>query len=116
MPLPGVPRLTSADTYSLTVIVPTEIVVAVAEQLATIIGGGAEESASPGVNSPYMTIPEAAEYLRCSRQRIDDLLSSRRLTRVKEGRRTLVQRTEIEAHLITEARSRRVAPGLPRCL
>ncbi len=49
--------------------------------------------------SPYMTIREAAEYLRCSRQRIDDLLSSQRLTRHKEGRRTLVRRAEIERHV-----------------
>jgi excisionase family DNA binding protein len=56
------------------------------------------------VASPYMTIPEAAQYLRCSRQRIDDLLSQRRLTRHKDGRRTLVRRTDIEAHLETERR------------
>jgi excisionase family DNA binding protein len=49
--------------------------------------------------SPYMTIPEAAEYLRCSRQRIDDLCSQRRLTRHKDGRRTLIARAEIEQHL-----------------
>jgi len=49
--------------------------------------------------SPYMTIPEAAEYLRCRRQRIDDLLSSGRLTRIKEGRRTLVLRQEVMAYL-----------------
>ena len=49
--------------------------------------------------SPYMTIAEAAEYLRCRRQRIDDLLSSGRLTRRKEGSRTLVLRDDIERHL-----------------
>jgi excisionase family DNA binding protein len=49
--------------------------------------------------SPYMTIVEAAEYLRCSRQRVDDLLSQRRLTRQKDGRRTLVRRSEVEAYL-----------------
>ena len=49
--------------------------------------------------SPYLTIREAAEVLRCSRQRIDDLLSRRRLTRFKDGRRTLLLRTEIEAYL-----------------
>lgn len=48
--------------------------------------------------SPYMTIIEAAEYLRCSRQRIDDLLSQRRLTRSKDGSRTLILRSEVEAH------------------
>jgi excisionase family DNA binding protein len=47
--------------------------------------------------SPYMTVPEAAELLRCKRQRIDDLLSARKLTRHKEGRRTLLLRAEVEA-------------------
>jgi excisionase family DNA binding protein len=51
--------------------------------------------------SPYMTIAEAADYLRCRRQRIDDLLSQRRLTRYKDGRRTLVSRAEIEGYLGT---------------
>ena len=49
--------------------------------------------------SAFVTIPEAAELLRCGRQRIDDLLSSGRLTRVKEGRRTLIRRDEIDAYL-----------------
>ena len=62
--------------------------------------------------SPYLTIPEAADHLRCKRQRIDDLLSAGRLTRIKEGRRTLVLRTEIDAHLRTKRRSS-VAPTLP---
>jgi excisionase family DNA binding protein len=47
--------------------------------------------------SPYMTAKEAAAYLCCERQRIDDLLSQRRLTRFKEGGRTLVSRAEVEA-------------------
>jgi excisionase family DNA binding protein len=54
-------------------------------------------------NSPYLTIPEAAELLRCSRQRVDDLLSQRRLRRFKDGSRTLVARAEIECYL--EARA-----------
>lgn len=49
--------------------------------------------------SPYMTILEAAEFLRCSRQRIDDLLSQRRLPRIKDGSRTLLSRNEIERYL-----------------
>jgi excisionase family DNA binding protein len=49
--------------------------------------------------SPYLTIPEAAAYLRCKRQRVDDLLSQRRLSRVKDGGRTLVLRAELEAYL-----------------
>ena len=49
--------------------------------------------------NPYMSVAEAAVYLRCTRQRVDDLLSSGRLTRVKEGRRTLVARADLERHL-----------------
>lgn len=46
-----------------------------------------------------MTVIEAAEYLRASRQRVDDILSARRFTRVKEGRRTLMARSGINAYL-----------------
>ncbi len=51
-----------------------------------------------------MTVIEAAEFLRCTRQRIDDLLSQRRLTRHKDGSRTLVSRVEVEEHLRREER------------
>ena len=47
--------------------------------------------------SPFMTVPEAADFLRAKRQRVDDLLSQRRLTRYKDGSRTLVARAELEA-------------------
>jgi excisionase family DNA binding protein len=47
--------------------------------------------------SPYLTTAEAAEYLRAKPQRIHDLLSSGRLTRFKDGSRTLILRTELEA-------------------
>ena len=49
--------------------------------------------------SPYITIPEAAELLRTKRQRIDDLLSQGRLTRVKDGGRTLIAVEELERYL-----------------
>jgi excisionase family DNA binding protein len=49
--------------------------------------------------SPLLSIVEAAGYLRCKRQRIDDLLSQRRLARVKDGRRTLIRRDELEHYL-----------------
>ena len=67
---------------------------------------------SAPVRSPYMTIPEAADYLRCSRQRVDDLLSQGRLTRVKEGRRTLVSRAEIATYL-SNGREARLTRPLP---
>jgi excisionase family DNA binding protein len=49
--------------------------------------------------SPFMTIREAADYLRCSRQRVDDLLSQRRLGRLKDGSRTLIRRSDLDAYL-----------------
>ncbi len=50
-------------------------------------------------SSPFLSIPEAAELLRAKRQRVDDLLSSDRLTRHKDGSRTLVSRAELLAYL-----------------
>lgn len=70
------------------------------DALAAIVAALPEVSLPvPGFESPYMSIPEAAKYLRCNRQRIDDLCSQRRLTRYKDGTRTLVSRAEIDAHL-----------------
>jgi len=68
------------------------------DALATIAAAATPKS-EPAPTSPFMTIKEAAEYLRCSRQRVDDLLSARRLTRHKDGSRTLVSRAEIEQYL-----------------
>ncbi|MFL5943693.1 MAG: helix-turn-helix domain-containing protein [Gaiellaceae bacterium] len=61
----------------------------------------AETQAAP--HSPYMTVKEAAEYLRCSRQRVDNLLSQRRLERMKDGARTLIRRSDLDAHLANGA-------------
>jgi excisionase family DNA binding protein len=49
--------------------------------------------------SPYLTVAEAAAYLRASRQRVYDLLSSRRLSRHKDGARVLISRAELDAYL-----------------
>jgi excisionase family DNA binding protein len=54
--------------------------------------------------SPYLNVEEAADYLRCDRQRIYDLFSSRRLTKHKDGSRVLVLRSECDEL---------VAPALP---
>lgn len=49
--------------------------------------------------SPFLTVREASELLRASRQRIYDLLSDGRLTRHKDGSRVLIRRDEIERYL-----------------
>lgn len=51
-----------------------------------------------GRAAPYATVKEAADYLRCKRQRVDDLLSQGKLTRYKDGARTLIRWDELEAH------------------
>jgi excisionase family DNA binding protein len=56
---------------------------------------------------PFMTIPEAAAFLRTSRQRIDDLLSARRIERVKDGSRTLLRRADVLAYLEAGSNGRR---------
>jgi excisionase family DNA binding protein len=58
-----------------------------------------EPASTAAPPSPYMTIPEAAVYLRCSRQRVDDLLSRRKLRRHKDGARTLVSRAELARYV-----------------
>lgn len=88
----------------LTFTVPPELVEQVAQRVAEILAPRFETAAS----SPLMTIAEAAEYLRCKRQRVDDLLSSGRLTRHKDGSRTLVSRAELEEYV---GGSRGVAPA-----
>lgn len=55
--------------------------------------------------SPYMSIDEAADYLRAKRQRVYDLLSASRLTRFKDGSRVLVSREGLDAHLSGVAHS-----------
>jgi excisionase family DNA binding protein len=73
--------------------------------LDAIAAALADRAAQAAPSSPYMTISEAAAFLRCSRQRVDDLLSQGRLHRFKDGARTLVKRDEIAAY-VERSRSR----------
>ena len=89
--------------------VPDEILDEIVERVTERVRAELAESLADvarSESSPYMTIPEAAAYLRCGRQRIDDLLSQRRLARIKDGSRTLVLRSEIEQHLHHDKRRR----------
>jgi excisionase family DNA binding protein len=69
---------------------------AIARRAAEIVS--ATESRSDG-RGPYLSVREAADYLRCSRQRVYDLLSQGALTRLKDGTRVLVARAEVDAYL-----------------
>ena len=57
---------------NLTVVLSDEQVDAIARRAAEIVGGEFE-TLDAGDESPYMTVAEAAAYLRCARQRIYDL-------------------------------------------
>jgi excisionase family DNA binding protein len=86
----------SARTVS--IVLPEEIVEDIASIAAEIviatIGAGTERAAPA-----LMTVTEAADYLRCKPQRIYDLVSSRRLDKLKDGARTLVRRVDLDAHI-----------------
>jgi excisionase family DNA binding protein len=48
---------------------------------------------------PYLTVAEAADYARCSSQRLYDLRTSGVLSRAGDGRKALVIRDELDAYL-----------------
>jgi excisionase family DNA binding protein len=77
---------------------PPELLDSIIERVAELVIARLE-GGKPGSRSDYLTVPEAADFLRCKPQRIYDLLSARRLTRYKDGGRVLVSRAELEAHL-----------------
>jgi excisionase family DNA binding protein len=84
------------EELTVTVVVPAELVAAIAAQAVAQI----EAQATPV--SPFLTVFEAAEFLRAKPQRVYDLLSARRLTRHKEGSRTLILRSELERYVREE--------------
>lgn len=52
------------------------------------------------MKSPYLTVHEAAEYLRCKPQRIYNLCAEGRLTRNHDGSRLLLLADEVEGLVI----------------
>lgn len=74
---------------------PDDVVEAIATRAVALV----LERLTPAPATEYLNVAEAAELLRCDRQRIYDLCSSGRLRRYKDGSRVLVSRAEIEAHL-----------------
>jgi excisionase family DNA binding protein len=107
-----------------TVAIPAELLEAIADRVAEIIL--ARQTGGPGRRlivgrefggvgaGPYLTVAEAAEYPRSKKQRVYDLVSARRLTRFKDGRRVLVSRAELDEYLAMGGSTSRVAPALPQ--
>src|SRR5687767_5261735 len=82
---------------TVSIALPQVFIEAVARRAAEIVLDQLDQRHQ--ATSPYLTVKEAAAHLRCSRQRVYDLLSSGQLSRKKDGARVLVSRTEIEEHL-----------------
>jgi len=73
---------------------PNELVESIAERAVELLA----DRAGP-TTAELLTVDEAAELLRCKRQRIYDLVSQRRLPCLKDGSRVLLRRTELLAYL-----------------
>jgi excisionase family DNA binding protein len=86
--------LAGVDFEQLIAAVADSLAPRLAEELAPRIADELERRAAP-----FLTVDEAAEYLRCDRQRIYDLCSSNRLGRHKDGSRVLVSRLELEQYV-----------------
>jgi hypothetical protein len=80
---------------------PNDVVEAIAQRAAEIV----LERSAPVEESPYFTVEEAAAFLRCRPQRIYNLRSDGRLSRLTDGGRALILRAECE---------KLVAPELPQ--
>jgi excisionase family DNA binding protein len=71
---------------------------ALAQKVAAILEARSPDA--PASDAPrYLSVSEAAEYLRCSRQRVYDLCSQGSPRRLKDGSRVLLDRAEIDAYL-----------------
>ncbi len=53
-----------------------------------------------GAATPWLSIGEAAAFLRCNPQRVYEMRSDGRLTAHKEGGRAVVSRVEVEALVV----------------
>jgi excisionase family DNA binding protein len=53
----------------------------------------------PAQPDGWLTVTEAAEYLRCPKSRVYSLVSARRIPFVKDGSRTLFRRSELDSWL-----------------
>jgi excisionase family DNA binding protein len=102
-----------SDTLAITIPLPAEVVEAIAQRAAELV---LERHGLASPASPYLTVAEAAEYLCCKRQRVDDLLSSGRLTRHKDGSRTLISRAELETHVAAKGSQSAAGNGRARQL
>jgi excisionase family DNA binding protein len=89
--------------------IPPELVEAIAKSVAEVL---AERAPAEDGRSPWLTVDETADYLRCSRQRVYDLKSSGRIASAQDGKRPLFHRAVLNAYL-TGGDARAVAAAFP---
>jgi excisionase family DNA binding protein len=94
-PPSSTPQLSSANSamIELTLTLSDEQVARIAERAAAFLP--TETHAA----SPWVNVVEAAEHLRCSRDRIYDLIALGRLHPRRDGRRVLLNRHELDAYV-----------------
>lgn len=91
-------------SVELPVVLSDEALEAIATRAADLVlERMAGEQAQPRA-SRYLTVAEAAAYLRCKPQRVYDLRSSGRLAGVKDGSRVLIPAEALDAHLLEHVR------------
>jgi excisionase family DNA binding protein len=78
---------------------PADLVEAIAYRVAELL-----REREPGVPD-YLTPQEAADYMRCSKQRVYDLTSDGRLRARKDGSRSVYRRVDLDVYLGAEATS-----------
>ena len=111
----GLPTPSVMSALTVTVPVPTQAIVAalidspeLLNEIAALVAARLEPTAKTSQQSDWLTVEEAAEYLRCKKRRIYDLTSQERLTAVKDGSRNLYARTELDRHLAVDDYARAV--------
>jgi excisionase family DNA binding protein len=77
----------------LTLRLTDEQVAQIAERVAALI-----PTATPAA-SPWLNVPEAAERLRCGKDRIYDLIALGKLCPRRDGRRVLLHRDDLDAYV-----------------
>ncbi|HXP99328.1 MAG TPA: helix-turn-helix domain-containing protein [Solirubrobacteraceae bacterium] len=78
-----------------------ELTVRLTDEQVGEIAERAAEMVPVGTNdvSPWLNVVEAAERLRCGRDRIYDLIALGKLNPRRDGRRVLLHRDELDAYV-----------------
>jgi excisionase family DNA binding protein len=74
--------------------VPEAFAHAIAERVADLLAASLNTASQP---EPWVGVEQAAEHLACPTSRIYDLVSQRRITPRRDGRRLLFKRSQLDA-------------------